>query len=78
MDYEDKESVIRVPSLESVKPDLAADPEVNVAPILNAQDDEWVTGSKLFNIITAVALVCFSCYWIRQLFQQLVSTETLK
>lgn len=39
------------------KPELDADPERNAAPSTNSQE-EWVTGFKLFNIITAVALVC--------------------
>ncbi|KAE8420989.1 major facilitator superfamily domain-containing protein [Aspergillus pseudocaelatus] len=38
-------------------PELDADPERNAAPSPNSQE-EWVTGFKLFNIITAVALVC--------------------
>lgn len=59
LDDGDKENIIRVPSLESVKPELAADLELNVIPSPNAQQDEWVTGFKLFNIIAAVALVTF-------------------
>ncbi|CAI7676372.1 unnamed protein product [Penicillium discolor] len=59
LDDGDKENIIRVPSPESFKPELAADPELNVIPSPNAQRDEWVTGFKLFNIITAVALVTF-------------------
>jgi hypothetical protein len=58
LDDGDKENMNCAPSSESVKPELAADPKVNVAPSPNAQEDEWVTGFKLFNIITAVALVC--------------------
>ncbi|KAJ5680303.1 hypothetical protein N7536_011442 [Penicillium majusculum] len=59
LDDGDKENIIRVPSPESVKSELAADPELNVIPSPNAQRDECVTGFKLFNIITAVALVTF-------------------
>lgn len=59
LDDVDKKNIIRVPSPESVKSELAADPELNVIPSPNAQRDECVTGFKLFNIITAVALVTF-------------------
>ncbi|KAE8153599.1 major facilitator superfamily domain-containing protein [Aspergillus avenaceus] len=38
---------------------MAADFEVNVASNAKTQDSEWVTGFKLLNIITAIALVCF-------------------
>ena len=48
---EDKEYII-------CKPELATDFEVIAASSLNAQKEEWVTGFKLFTIITAVALVC--------------------
>ncbi|KAE8406865.1 major facilitator superfamily domain-containing protein [Aspergillus pseudonomiae] len=51
VDGADKENIER-------KPELAADPEVTVAPSPSAQEQQWVTGFKLFNIITAVALVC--------------------
>ncbi|GAB1210514.1 hypothetical protein APSETT445_009308 [Aspergillus pseudonomiae] len=49
VDGADKENIER-------KPELAADPEVTVAPSPSAQEQQWVTGFKLFNIITAVAL----------------------
>lgn len=59
LDDGDEENILRIPSSESVKPERAADPELNVIPSPNAQRHEWVTGFKLFNIITAVALVTF-------------------
>lgn len=59
LDNGDKEKYLHVPLSQSAKPYLATNFEVNVvAPSPKAQEDEWVTGFKLFNIITAVALVC--------------------
>lgn len=58
LDDGDKEKAFRIFSPERVKPELAVHPEVSMASCLNSKENEWAAGFKLFNIITAVALVC--------------------
>ena len=56
--YKELESQKSISALQGVKPGLAVDPQLEVRPDPNSQEDQWVTGLKLFNIIAAVALVC--------------------
>jgi flagellar biosynthesis protein FliP len=57
VDSENRERELSTPPSDDIQPESNQGHELDVSP--TTQEQEWVSGIKLFNIMTAITLVCF-------------------